>query len=158
MNTNRSIESYINLEKSEFVEFVDLREKTLDCLPWSQFMKLEQMGLAIRFPFKSELICEKEIKKEYLDIVGIHQVHDESFLNFLIRNKMKDDYFEFERQQLIQAISKWVKDKNLENLFEWNDFSNVPVVQIIKENTFTKADNQLDKMNSRDKWKEKNDG
>ena len=113
MNAARNLESYINNERAEFIEFINLKNHKISCLPWQEFRVIEKKGIYLRFPYKSELLCEKDVHKTYMELRGIYKPQRENFFEFLTNQNLKDDYVDFESQYYRVAMIEWLKKNDL---------------------------------------------
>ena len=116
----RNIESFYNIERDEFVQVVNFRDRTIKAMTWEEFWEVEHVEWIQRLPFRSELIPEKEIRRDYLDIHELDKPYGMSFWAFLVAEQLKDDFCEYENIRYRRAILKWFERNNLFSRLKMN--------------------------------------
>lgn len=109
----RSIDSYYNHERSEFVQVIDFRTGKIKLVPWEKFYENRGAKWIKRFPFRSELINELDLRQEYLDIHEINKPYGMNFWEFLIDEKLKDDFCEYETKRYSKAMTEWFEQNKV---------------------------------------------
>lgn len=116
----RNIESFYNIERDEFVQVVDFRDRTIKAITWEEFWEVENVEWIQRLPFRSELIPEKVIRRDYLDIHELDKPYSMSFWSFLVAEQLKEDFCEYENTRYRRAILKWFERNNLFSRLKMN--------------------------------------
>ena len=109
----RNIESYFNSERSEFVQVIDFRIGSIKLLTWDKYHEVCEKSYIKRFPFRSELVGDTEMRKDYLDLHEMNKPYGMNFWEFLIDNKIKEDFCEYESKRYQNALLKWFEDNKV---------------------------------------------
>lgn len=106
----RSIDSYYNLERGEFVQVIDFRTGGVKTLTWEKYHEVCNLNYIKRLPFRSELVNERKLRKDYLDLHEINKPFGMNFWEFLVEERLKDDFCEYEAKHYQKALLKWFEE------------------------------------------------
>lgn len=109
----RSIDTFYNIERDEFVQVVDFKSRTIRTILWNEYWELENEDWIKRLPFREELIAKDKLRKDYFDIHNISKPYGMNFWKFLIAENLKEDFREYETECYRNAILKWFEQNNL---------------------------------------------
>lgn len=109
----RNIENFYNIERDEFVQVADFRARVIRTMTWEEFWELENEAWIKRLPFREELISKDDLRKDFLDIHEMNKPYGMNFWEFLITERLNEEFREYETVRYRKALLKWFEKNNL---------------------------------------------